>query len=440
MRFGSVCSGIEAASVAWNPLGWKAAWISEIEPFPCDLLAHHYPDTPNFGDMTKFKDWPDDESTAIDLLCGGTPCQSFSVAGLRKGLDDPRGDLMLTFASIAAKYRPRWLVWENVPGVLSSNGGRDFAAFLGLLSGQKITPPADGWQNSGVIQGYRNAYSLSWRVLDAEYFGVAQRRHRVFVVGHLGDWRAPAAVLLERHSVSGDSAPKRGAGEAVASTITASAYAGGACGRPEGAAGNHFVPLVLDRAAFNQGENAQFETYIAETETMPTLVARGPHAVMCMASGQGGAEIGIDFAPTLTCNHEAPIAIAGNIIGRKPENGGNGTGVDESGVMFTLTKTDRHAVAFSPQATASQGVRLSDVSPTLDTCKIPGVMTAYMVRRLTPKEFERLQGFPDDYTLIPRKGGRMAADSPRYKAIGNSWAVPVARWIGERIMAVEDAL
>jgi site-specific DNA-cytosine methylase len=193
MRFLSVCSGIEAASVAWNPLGWEAVAFSEIEPFPCAVLAHHYPDVPNWGDMTKFQEWPD---AAIDLLCGGTPCQSFSVAGLRKGLDDPRGNLMLTFGAIAARYRPRWLVWENVPGVLSSNGGRDFGSFLGLL---------------GVL-----GYGFAYRVLDAQFAGVPQRRRRVFVVGCLGDWASAAAVLLERHSLSGHPAPSRQARERVA--------------------------------------------------------------------------------------------------------------------------------------------------------------------------------------------------------------------------------
>ena len=207
MKFLSVCSGIEAASVAWNPLGWKAVAFSEIEPFPCAVLKHHYPDTPNWGDMTKFKEWPD---VSIDLLCGGTPCQSFSVAGLRKGLDDHRGNLMLTFGAIAAKYRPKWLVWENVPGVLSSNGGADFGAFLGMLG--------------------QLGYGFAYRVLDAQYFGVAQRRRRVFVVGCLGDWHSAAAVLFERHSLQGHPAPSREAGQEIVGTFGARTTAGGGFG------------------------------------------------------------------------------------------------------------------------------------------------------------------------------------------------------------------
>ena len=205
MRYGSVCSGVEAATAAWHPLGWEPQWFSEIEKFPSAVLAHHYPDVPNLGDMTQFQEWTNEP---IDLLVGGTPCQSFSVAGLRKGLDDPRGNLMLTYLAIAERNKPRWLVWENVPGVLSSNRGRDFGTFLAALG--KI------------------GYGFAYRVLDAQYFGVAQRRRRVFVVGYLGDWRRAAAVLFERESMSGYPAPSREAREEVAPTVTqgANQYSG----------------------------------------------------------------------------------------------------------------------------------------------------------------------------------------------------------------------
>ena len=193
MRYGSVCSGVEAASLAWEPLGWQPAWFAEIEPFPAAVLAHHWPQVPNRGDMTNFMEWDDDP---INLLVGGTPCQSFSVAGLRRGLDDPRGNLMLAYLAIARRYRPEWLVWENVPGVLSSNDGRDFGTFLGGLA--------------------ELGYGFAYRVLDAQYFGVPQRRRRVIVVGHLGDWRRAAAVLFERASLQGDIAPRRAAGQDLA--------------------------------------------------------------------------------------------------------------------------------------------------------------------------------------------------------------------------------
>jgi DNA-cytosine methyltransferase len=186
VRYLSVCSGIEAATEAWHELGWLPEAFSEIEPFPCAVLKHHYPEVPNLGDMTKFKEW---NIGPIDLLVGGTPCQSFSVAGLREGLADPRGNLMLTCLAIARRHRPRWLVWENVPGVLSSNGGEDFACLLRGLA--------------------ELGYGFAYRVLDAQHFGVAQRRRRVFVVGYLGDWHPAAAVLLERSSLSGHPAPSR---------------------------------------------------------------------------------------------------------------------------------------------------------------------------------------------------------------------------------------
>ncbi len=211
MKFGSLCSGIEAASAAWNPLGWHAEFFSEIDPFASAVLAQRHPTVPNLGDMTNFKDWPD---ATLDVLCGGTPCQSFSNAGLRAGLDDPRGQLMLTFGAIAARYRPRWLVWENVPGVLSSNGGADFAAFLRLLA--------------------QLGYGFAYRVLDAQYVrvdgyarAVPQRRQRVFVVGCLGDWRSAAAVLLERESLQGHPAPRRSAGTRVATCLDAGPAIGG---------------------------------------------------------------------------------------------------------------------------------------------------------------------------------------------------------------------
>ena len=191
MNYLSVCSGIEAASCAWHNLGWNPVGFSEIEKFPSEVLKHHYPHVPNLGDMTKFKEW--NLGTNVNVFVGGTPCQSFSVAGLRKGLDDPRGNLMLTYLAIADRFRPKWLVWENVPGVLSSNDGQDFGTFLGGLG--------------------ELGYGFAYRILDAQYFGVAQRRRRVFVIGHLGDWRPAAAVLFERDSLQRNPAPSRKARE-----------------------------------------------------------------------------------------------------------------------------------------------------------------------------------------------------------------------------------
>ena len=193
MRYLSVCAGIEAATVAWHHMGWEAAGFSEIEKFPSQVLDYHYPNVPKLGDMTKYKEW---DIGTIDLLVGGTPCQSFSVAGLRKGMADPRGNLALVYCGILDHFRPQWFVWENVPGVLSSNGGRDFGSFLGAVA--------------------ELGYGFSYRVLDAQWFGVAQRRRRVFVVGCLGDWRRAAAVFFERNSLFRDTKKSREKREDIA--------------------------------------------------------------------------------------------------------------------------------------------------------------------------------------------------------------------------------
>ncbi len=322
--YGSVCSGIEAATAAWHPLGWRCAFASEIEAFPRAVLQHRWPEIPLHGDFTTIEAG---QYEPIELLVGGTPCQSFSVAGLRGGLDDERGNLALEYLRLADRLRPRWLVWENVPGVLSSNGGRDFGAILG-----------------GMVE---LGYGFAYRVLDAQFFGVAQRRRRVFVVGYLGDWRRAAAVLFERHGLQGHPAPRREAGKS-APTLPSRSSAGGL--------GTDFD---LD------GD----------------LIAVTP---LDMRQASRGA--------TMTNN--------------RPSGGAPGTGIGEPG----------------------------DPSPTIANSHVPAIAGS-AVRRLTPRECERLQGFPDDYTLIPWRKG-VAPDGPRYKALGNSMAVPVMAWIGQRIEAV----
>ena len=375
MKFLSVCSGIEAASVAWQPLGWKAVAFSEIEPFPCSLLKHHYPDTPNLGDMTKYKDWPDDLS--IDLLCGGTPCQSFSVAGLRKGLDDPRGNLMLTFGAIAAKYRPQWLVWENVPGVLSSNGGADFGAFLGMLG--------------------QLGYGFAYRVLDAQYFGVAQRRRRVFVVARLGDWRSAAAVLFERHSMSGHPAPSRQAGKetthSLAPSLTASGRGVERCGETRGQDPVVAVSPTLDQRSGRSGANS----FATSGGLVPIAFPERMSGTQCASTE--------NLAPSMGAAN--PTAVAFNMHKSGNEASSLGISQDRTDCLRAFEKSP-----FAVQPSA--GMR---------------------VRRLTPGECEKLQGFPVGYTAVPHRG-KPAADGPRYKSLGNSWAVPNVRWIGERINAV----
>ena len=472
MRYGSVCSGIEAATVAWHPLDWQPAFFAEIEKFPSAVLAHRYPNVPNWGDITKFKEWPD---AAIDVLVGGTPCQSFSVAGLRQGLADPRGNLCLTFLAIADRYRPQWLLWENVPGVLSSDGGRDFGAFLGGLG--------------------QLGYGWSYRVLDAQYVrvdgferAVPQRRRRVFVVGYLGDYRRAAAVLFERESLSGHPAPRRQAGERVAPTISARPTGGGGLGTgfdcdgglvhcavatetltakyastngaPEVDAGL-YVPVAYSAMPMNSGKDYT----VRETDVARPLVP--------VAFDSKDLTLGSDGATsTLTTNGNenhagGRLAIAFN--GRMDPISGpvpgaidtdplttcvafsckdHGADVGEtSPTLRAMGHDGSHANAGGQVAVAFQssqsGVRVDAVHATLDSNngsrRHNGVVKDWAVRRLTPVECERLQGFPDEYTNVPWRGKNGAPDGPRYKALGNSMACNCMRWIGRRIEMV-DAL
>ena len=352
MNYLSVCSGIEAATVAWHDLGWNPLGFSEIEKFPSEVLAHHYPNTPNMGDMTKYKEW-DFGTNRLDLLVGGTPCQSFSVAGLRKGLDDPRGNLALTYVGILDKFRPKWCLWENVPGVLSSSGGRDFGAFLGALG--------------------ELGYGWSYRVLDAQYFGVPQRRRRVFVVGCLGNWESAAKILFEPQSLRWDI--KKGRSKKQEATTG-------------------FIPSVAN---------------CLQTTCNDYSRADGFNMIAFENSRRDGVRLFGDVSNTLqsfmgTGGGNVPcVALAENTIGRQPQNGGNGDGFTENGPMYTLNATGIH-----------------------------GINHGTSVRRLTTIECERLQGFPDNYTNIKEN----CPDGPRYKALGNSMAVPVMKWIGKRIANV----
>lgn len=395
IRYGSVCSGIEAATMAWHVLGWEPAFFSEIEKFPCAALAHHYPHVPNHGDMTKFQEWPDH---AIDLLVGGTPCQSFSVAGLRAGLADPRGNLMLTYLAIAARYQPRWLVWENVPGVLSSNGGRDFGTLLRGLA--------------------ELGYGFAYRVLDAQFCrthgyesAVPQRRRRVFVVGYLGDWRRAAAVLFDGASLRGNSAPRREAGQRAATTISARPSGGGGLG----------TDIDLDGRLISFGGNN----------------TSGPINVANALNAHGGPAGRLDFeSETFVAQ---PIAFNSR---EDPEVTGDRAG------PLGASSPQAQAVAWSimPQNSSKdyKARRVEVAQPLMAGGPVGGnqggdyIQEAWAVRRLTPRECERLQGFPDDFTAIPYRG-KPAADGPRYKALGNSMAVNVMRVLGTRI-AMVDAL
>ena len=443
MNYLSVCSGIEAATVAWHDLGWKPVAFSEIEKFPSEVLAHRYPGVPNLGDMTKYKEWNFDQS--IELVCGGTPCQSFSVAGLRKGLEDPRGNLALTFCGILDKFRPKWFVWENVPGVLSSGGGRDFGSFLGAL--------------------VELGYGFSYRVLDAQYFGVAQRRRRVFVVGHLGDWRPTAEVLFESESLQRHIKPSRkeeknspgfietGFGAYRQSTVGGTTKASGGvlsggsetfvvkevvnaldteCGGSklshQTAMSGHLIH-VADKCPTITSSASGYSRVGNGTTEHETYVAQAFHASQDPISGE--------VSPCLGSTSKIGVAysLQGGGVTSKT---GNGSGINEE-TCFTLNQIDVHGVAhgFEPGVTKREGNPnrfVEEKTPTL-RANMGDNQTATIhrmaVRRLTPIECERLQGFPDDYTNIKDN----CPDGPRYKALGNSMAVPVMKWIGKRIEA-----
>lgn len=404
MLFGSVCSGIEAASVAFKPLGWKAAWFSEIEAFPCAVLAHHYPEIDNIGDMRLLPALIDNGSVvAPDVLCGGTPCQAFSVAGSRQSLADERGSLTLTFCDIAdaidAKRQqqgqpPCIVLWENVPGVLSVNDNA-FGCFLGQLSGETVPLLAPGgkWTDAGVVYGPKR--TVAWRILDAQYFGLAQRRRRVFVVASAGDDFDPAEVLFESESVRRDIAPRRGSRQ-VAPTLPARSAGGGGLGTDFDCDGGLiFAEEVAKCIMTGEAARQDWETcnFVAFHPTQDPISSSdgSTHALGCGSTGG-----------------QASVAVAVALRGR------------EGGAAAELGDEVQNCL----RASSGGGDK-------------PHVLTAMQVRRLTPRECERLQGFPDDYTRIPWRGkpAEKCPDGPRYKALGNSWAVPVVRWIGRRIDA-----
>jgi DNA (cytosine-5)-methyltransferase 1 len=589
MRYASVCDGIGAAHVAWQPLGWQCQWTSEIEPFPAAVVEHHY-GFRNLGDMTAITEAMLD--APVELLVGGTPCQSFSVAGLRGGLADPRGNLALRFVQLAAVMQPKWIVWENVPGVLSSGKGRDFGTFLGALG--------------------ELGYGFAYRVLDAQWFGVAQRRRRVFVVGYLGDWRRAAAVLFERESVFGNPPTRRKAREGVASSTAVcpqvcrervnalTARMGTSGGHSNGDVDGHRLiafhptqdpissvdgsthamgcgskggcstqavatPIDLRQAsrgdkvtnnrasgsggppghgvgdggdpAFTVSERGQAVAFTAKDcggdatqDVAPTMRAMGHSS----SHANGGGQLAVAFtkskraqsttddetwvpgevSPTMSCfdqgdtrattvvaftqncrdevrqiNGDGQIAGALNADSGSHQtnyvayaiDGGNQAASEEVHHSLRTGRDSGDAVAFKPSHyTRGKDGAPSDVTAPLSadadkgdqdtvvaqgftfsgysnkpawmtgdrTDCLPasghsdgshqgvGVATNMAVRRLTPRECERLQGFPDDYTLVEYRK-KPAADGPRYRALGNSMAVPVMRWIGERIQQVD---
>lgn len=401
MIYGSVCSGIEAATVAWEPLGWTAAFFSEIEKFPSAVLAHHYgsnmPDeplsrngVPNLSDMAKIdgRQW----RGKIDMLVGGTPCQAFSIAGKRKSLDDERGNLTLKFVELCDDIDPGYVVWENVPGVLNTKDNA-FGCFLGALAGEDdpLKPAGKKWSHAGYVLGPKR--TVAWRLLDAQYFGLAQRRKRIFVVASSGNGADPRTILFESEGVRRDTPPRREAGQEVAGSLTSRASGGGGgpgAGKDEACAG-YLQPVVADVASTL---NSHF-----------------------------GDKMGLENQHV---NEGCPLFVA-----------------------FAQNQRDevRTYVAFSCKDYGNDAA--DNVSPTLRSMNNDkstpngggqmAVASDMAVRRLTPRECERLQGFPDDYTLIPYRGkeAENCPDGPRYKALGNSMAVNVMRWIGARVQRAE---
>lgn len=422
LTFGSVCSGIEAASVAWEPLGWRAVWLAEFDAFPSAVLAHHWPSVPNFGDMYTVRPMLDlGVVAAPDVLVGGTPCQAFSVAGARKGLNDERGQLTLEYVRIlnaiddqrAATGRPPCVaVWENVPGVLSDKTNA-FGCLLAAIVGdtEPLQPDGGKWGNAGVAVGPER--SAAWRVLDAQYFGVAQRRRRVFVVASARNDFDPAQVLLEFDGVRRDIAPSRSEGQDAAA-FTASSF------------GKYSAGVGTLRAEGGDiGGGSETLTVGLDVDVCGTITA-------------GFGKLG---APEVDAYTAIPAyGMPGNWIDRAPHHGGNSiTPMLE--IAPCQTTNDKHGVAygFNSNAQADQLRLNQEAAETLTRSQYAAVASQLQVRRLTPTECERLQGFPDGHTAIPyrNKPADQCPDGPRYKALGNSMAVPVMRWIGQRI---NDAL
>lgn len=424
MIYGSICSGIEAATVAWEPLGWRPAFFAETARFPSAVLHHHYPTVHNLGDIHGFATWPD---ANLDILVGGTPCQGFSVAGLRAGLHDPRGNLTRIYLEVAARFRPRWVLWENVPGVRSrcDDGSWPLGAFL-----------------RGLVE---LGYGFAYRSLDAQYAGLAQRRQRVFVVGSSRGWASAAAVLFDRESLQGNPAPSRQAREDVAPTVAAGSH-----GRGPGQTADDVEGLIAGALNSNDGgaddNDAERHRLVPELsgaigardrKGQNTSVNQGPPLIVhrLRAGGFDASEDGIGRGVPLI--HDA-IAFDTTQVTSHENRSQPGPGRP----VHTLSgKAHAPAVAFAELADpiAANQARTYTREGT-HNFRISNVAhSAVGVRRLTPRECERLQGFPDDYTLIPYRG-KPAKDGPRYEALGNSMAVPEIRWIGERIAAVDEIL
>lgn len=442
MRYLSLFSGIEAATQAWQPLGWECVAVSEIEPFPCAVLEHHYPHVPNLGDVTKITEQQIKDLGQIDLIVFGSPCQNLSVAGNRKGFEGEQSSLFYAAMEIikhAKRHcKTRFALWENVPGAFSSNKGADFTEVVKHMAGlSDIDTPKNGWGKEGAAVGSHGL--LEWSVLDAQWFRLAQRRKRVFAIVDFGDWTSRPPILLERESLRGDSAPSREAGQDFTADVRASTegkswYSVDTQQPPARLA--HEIAPCLAASMYKEPPSVM---------QLPNEPYQQVVGALCARDCKG---VGNQYVAENKLVVDA-VAIAGNIIGRTDGNGGNGNGFDESGACYTLTTNDRHAVAYGFKA--GQGAKAggigyqSELSPTLTSANsgsnmVPSLLIPpSVVRRLTPIECERLQGFPDNFTQIPyrNKSADDCPNSPRYKALGNSMAVNVMAWIGQKIQQTQ---
>ena len=454
MRYLSICAGIEAASAAWHGLGWQPVGFAEIEDFPAAVLKHRFPEVKNFGDMTKFEEW---DVGSIDILVGGTPCQAFSVAGLRGGLADARGNLTLTFVEMADHFDPEWIVWENVPGVLSSQDNA-FGCFLaGLVGASEPLIPDGRWDNAGVVSGPKR--TAAWRVLDAQYFGVAQRRRRVFVCAVRGarNWAAARAFFPVGESVYRDSPPRREAREGVAPTVSS--------GAPFSRTGNERVEsqaLVTDASrnldvdcigtltvGFGKLGAPEIDAYTAIPAQPLCFKVRG--GVEREDGSRGSVNVGKQAGKGYLGSTERAFTVASTQDQwvAQPITFGAQMSTPQTDVDLVQTLQAKNPmavaqpVAFTTKlhntASNQSGKVYEEYTTALDrSSPPPALLTDMQVRRLTPTECERLQGFSDGWTNIPWRGKPEAPDGPRYKALGNSMAVPCMRWIGERIQLVQE--
>ncbi|MFJ5483777.1 DNA cytosine methyltransferase [Pectobacterium actinidiae] len=502
LQYGSVCSGIEAVSLAWEPLGLQAAWFSEIEPFPCALLAHRYPAVPNLGDMTAIASQiRAGHVVAPDILVGGTPCQAFSIAGARQGLDDPRGALTLSYVELANAIDqirlenhqpPAALVWENVPGVLSDHSNA-FGHLLGALAGERraLEPPGRAWTHAGCVSGPRRR--IAWRVLDAQHFGVAQRRRRVFLMASGRDDLDPCEVLFERDGLHGDSSP----GCAPWQDASCAAGPGAAAAGDFGGLNQSYGPVTvtfgfgggntagpIDVAACLTAAPGAKNDFEVETFLAQSVAGRISHALNTANNGKGCSEDGTgrgvpiiafsaqdfgtdaskELAPTVRTKVTPAIAFAQNSRGELRLESGHGqiagalsTGGGKPGqgmpMVFSVALRGRDqglaaelGDGFASALRASSGggdkghVLMPDIEAHFRYTPIAPDgkgWRQWKVRRLMPVECERLQGMPDGWTLVPYRG-KLAADAPRYKAIGNSMAVPCVAWLGRQLLQALD--